>query len=63
MDEKAKVVELPPSLEKRRRKIMLIGAAAIGLEHMHNALFGADTPGGRMSLPPADAITLREVAG
>ena len=29
MDEKAKVVELPPSPEKRRRKIMLIGGAAI----------------------------------
>jgi hypothetical protein len=30
----------------------LIGAAAIGLGHLHNALFGADAPEGRLSLPP-----------
>lgn len=41
----------------------IVGAAAIGLEHLHNALFGADTPDSRMSLPPAEAIALREVAG
>ncbi len=39
----------------------IIGAAAIGLEHMHNALFGADTPDGRMSLPPAEMSSLKEV--
>lgn len=30
----------------------LIGAAAIGLGHPHNALFGADAPEARLSLPP-----------
>ena len=30
----------------------LIGAAAIGLGHLHNALFGADAPEARLSLPP-----------
>jgi predicted NBD/HSP70 family sugar kinase/biotin operon repressor len=38
----------------------LIGAAAIGLGHLHNALFGADAPEARLSLPPprlAGALT------
>lgn len=30
----------------------LIGAAAIGLGHLHNALFGADAPEAKLSLPP-----------
>lgn len=30
----------------------LIGAAAIGLSHLHNALFGADAPEAKLSLPP-----------
>lgn len=37
----------------------LVGAAAIGLSHLHNALFGADAPEGRISLPPANAVSLR----
>ncbi|MBZ5768234.1 ROK family transcriptional regulator [Rhizobium sp. VS19-DR104.2] len=41
----------------------IIGAAAIGLSHLHNALFGADVPDGRMSLPPAEAVTFREAIG
>nr|WP_075291138.1 ROK family transcriptional regulator [Pararhizobium arenae] len=40
----------------------IIGAAAIGLGHLHNTLFGADTPDSRISLPPANTVTLREVA-
>jgi predicted NBD/HSP70 family sugar kinase len=38
----------------------IIGAAAIGLSHLHNALFGADAPDGRMSLPPAETVSFRE---
>jgi hypothetical protein len=38
----------------------IIGAAAIGLGHLHNALFGADAPDGRMSLPPAEIVSFRE---
>jgi predicted NBD/HSP70 family sugar kinase len=40
----------------------IIGAAAIGLGHLHNALFGADAPNSRISLPPANTVVLREVA-
>jgi len=40
----------------------LVGAAAIGLGHLHNTLFGADTPDSRISLPPASTVALREVA-
>lgn len=39
----------------------LVGAAAIGLSHLHNALFGADSPESRISLPPANAVSMREV--
>jgi predicted NBD/HSP70 family sugar kinase len=38
----------------------IVGAAAIGLSHLHNALFGADAPDSRMSLPPAETVTFRE---
>ena len=38
----------------------LVGAAALGLGHLHNALFGTDTPEARISLPPANAAYLRE---
>ena len=38
----------------------LVGAAAIGLSHLHNALFGADTPESRISLPPSNAVFMRE---
>jgi len=38
----------------------LVGAAAIGLSHLHNTLFGAETPESRISLPPANAVSLRE---
>jgi predicted NBD/HSP70 family sugar kinase len=40
----------------------LIGAAAIGLGQLHNTLFGVDAPDGRISLPPAQAAALKEVA-
>ncbi|MDQ0318171.1 putative NBD/HSP70 family sugar kinase/biotin operon repressor [Pararhizobium capsulatum DSM 1112] len=40
----------------------LIGAAAIGLSHLHNTLFGADAPEGRISLPPAAVVVKREAA-
>ncbi|WP_180897755.1 ROK family transcriptional regulator [Martelella soudanensis] len=41
----------------------LIGAAAIGLEHLHNALFSTEALGGsRLSLPPATGFALK-VAG
>lgn len=38
----------------------IVGAAAIGLGQLHNTLFGADAPDGRISLPPADVGALRE---
>ncbi|MCR6636701.1 ROK family transcriptional regulator [Devosia sp.] len=38
----------------------LVGATAIGLSHLHNTLFGADTPESRISLPPANAVSMRE---
>ncbi len=38
----------------------LVGAAAIGLSHLHNTLFGTETPEARISLPPANAVSLRE---
>jgi predicted NBD/HSP70 family sugar kinase len=38
----------------------IVGAAAIGLSHLHNALFGADAPDSRVSLPPAETVTFRE---
>jgi predicted NBD/HSP70 family sugar kinase len=38
----------------------LIGAAAIGLSHLHNTLFGADAPEGRISLPPIELSTSKE---
>lgn len=40
----------------------LIGAAAIGLGQLHNTLFGVDAPDGRISLPPAQAAALKQVA-
>ena len=39
----------------------LVGAAAIGLSHLHNTLFGTETPEARISLPPANAASMREV--
>ena len=44
-------VEIEASVLGARAAI--VGAAAIGLSHLHNALFGADAPDSRMSLPPA----------
>lgn len=41
----------------------IIGATAIGLSHLHNALFGADAPAGHMSLPPAETVSFREAMG
>lgn len=38
----------------------LVGAAAIGISHLHNTLFGTDTPESRISLPPANAVSMRE---
>jgi len=38
----------------------LVGAAAIGLSHLHNTLFGTDIPASRISLPPANAVSMRE---
>lgn len=40
----------------------IVGAIAIGLGHLHNALFGADAPDSRMSLPPAETMHFREAA-
>ena len=40
----------------------LIGAAAIGLGHLHNTLFGFDAPDSRISLPPAQMGAVREAA-
>jgi len=39
----------------------LVGAAAIGLSHLHNTLFGADAPNGKISLPPANAVSISGV--
>ncbi|MBX9455393.1 MAG: ROK family transcriptional regulator [Rhizobium sp.] len=39
----------------------IVGAAAIGLGQLHNALFGAVAPNSRMSLPPAEAVSFREI--
>ena len=41
----------------------LIGAAAIGLGHLHNALFGADAPEARLSLPPPRLAGATGVSG
>lgn len=38
----------------------LVGATAIGLSHLHNTVFGAGTPESRISLPPANAVSMRE---
>ncbi|WP_037154470.1 ROK family transcriptional regulator [Rhizobium freirei] len=38
----------------------IIGGTAIGLEHLHNALFGADTPAHHLTLPPAETVNFRE---
>jgi predicted NBD/HSP70 family sugar kinase len=38
----------------------IIGAAAIGLGQLHNALFGVDAPDGRISLPKVDMHSLKE---
>jgi len=43
-------VEIEPS--RLGPQAALIGATAIGLGHLHNALFGADAPEARLSLPP-----------
>lgn len=40
----------------------LIGAAAIGLSHLHNTFFGADAPESHISLPAAPAMNQREAA-
>jgi predicted NBD/HSP70 family sugar kinase len=39
----------------------IVGATAVGLSHLHNTLFGADAPDGRMSLPPAKTVTFKQV--
>ncbi len=39
----------------------IVGAAAIGLGHLHNALFGADAPDSRMSLPPAETVSFNGI--
>ncbi|MCB1445978.1 MAG: ROK family transcriptional regulator [Rhizobiaceae bacterium] len=39
----------------------IVGATAIGLGQLHNALFGAVTPDSRMSLPPAETVSFREI--
>jgi len=41
----------------------IVGATAIGLSHLHNALFGADAPDSRMSLPPAETVSFKEAIG
>ncbi|NTF44254.1 ROK family protein [Rhizobium rhizogenes] len=51
-------VEIETSLLGARAAI--VGATAIGLSHLHNALFGADAPDGRMSLPPAETVSFKE---
>jgi len=38
----------------------IIGATAVGLEHLHNLLFGAQTPDHHLTLPPADTVIFRE---
>ncbi|MEQ9345404.1 MAG: ROK family transcriptional regulator [Thalassospira sp.] len=47
---------VPSSLHQRAA---IIGAAAIGLGHLHNTFFGADAPDGRISLPPASSVSLQ----
>lgn len=39
----------------------IIGGAAIGLEHLHNALFGTQTLEYRLTLPPAETASFKEV--
>lgn len=53
-------VEIETSVLGARAAI--VGATAIGLSHLHNALFGADAPDSRMSLPPAETVTFKEAA-
>jgi len=38
----------------------MIGGTAVGLEHLHNVLFGAQTPEHRLTLPPAETVNFRE---
>jgi predicted NBD/HSP70 family sugar kinase len=40
----------------------VVGAAAVGLSHLHNTLFGVDAPNSRISLPPATLGALKEAA-
>lgn len=47
---------MPSSLQQQAA---IIGAAAIGLGHLHNTFFGADAPDGRISLPPASSVLLQ----
>jgi len=38
----------------------IIGGTALGLEHLHNVLFGAQTPEHRLTLPPAETVRFQE---
>jgi len=38
----------------------IIGGTAVGLEHLHNVLFGAQPPEHRVTLPPAETVHFRE---
>ncbi|MDR3485681.1 MAG: ROK family transcriptional regulator [Bradyrhizobium sp.] len=40
----------------------IIGATAIGLEHFHNANFGADTSEYHLTLPPAETVVFKGAA-
>lgn len=44
------------------RRATVVGAAAVGLSHLHNTLFGVDAPDSRISLPPVTLGALREAA-
>lgn len=45
------------------QRAAIVGAVAVGLTELHNALFGADAPDGRVSLPPAETVVAREAVG
>jgi len=44
------------------QRATVVGAAAVGLSHLHNTMFGVDAPDSRISLPPATLGALREAA-
>jgi predicted NBD/HSP70 family sugar kinase len=43
-------------------KVAIVGGAAVGLTHLHAALFSGGVPGAEITLPPANVVRLVEAA-